>query len=72
MKAIFLYSDSSTRDLEFPSMQPVNDKCLNIEPILCYFEGRLSPEGERSVTVCNELSRWQYWCLRQTRSFQGN
>jgi hypothetical protein len=74
MKVIFLYSDGSSRQLSFPSRLSVkvkvNDK-LFIEPILCYFEGKLTPEQEGSVTTCFQFTQWQYWCLRQTRSFTG-
>jgi len=47
----------------------VNDK-LSIEPILVYFEGRAAPEQERSVTTCQQITRWQHWCLRQTRTYE--
>lgn len=74
MKAIFLYSDGSSKKLSFPSrmgvLSKVNDK-LAVEPILCYFEGRLTLEQEGSVSSCFEFTQWQYWCLRQTRTFTG-
>jgi len=73
MKAIFLYSDGSANQIRFPSMlgvkKKVNDK-LSIEPILVYFEGRAAPEQERSVTTCQQITRWQHWCLRQTRTYE--
>jgi len=73
MKAIFLYSDGSANQIRFPSMlgvkKRVNDK-LSIEPTLVYFEGRPTPEQERSVETCKQITRWQYWCLRQTRTYE--
>ena len=73
MKVIFLYSDGSSNQLRFPSMlavkKKVNDK-LSIEPILVYFEGRLTPEQEGSVETCKQFTRWQHWCLRQTRTYE--
>ena len=73
MKVIFLYSDGSSNQLRFPSMlavkKKVNDK-LSIEPIIVYFDGVPTPEQIRSVETCKQLTRWQYWCLRQTMAFE--
>jgi hypothetical protein len=73
MTAFFIYSDGSSKQLTFPSMlgvkKKVNERLL-IEPILVYFEGRPTPEQEGSVELCKDITRWQHWCLRQTRSYE--
>ncbi len=73
MKALFVYSDNSTRELSFPRMDDVRceyNKHLIVEPIIVYFRGSLREALDKNPDKCKELTRWQHWCLRQTRSYE--
>lgn len=73
MRAIFLYPDNSIQVVLYPNQPKIHlaiNKEFHEEPIICYFEGRLNPQDERSVSTCHSFTRWQHWCLRQTRTYE--
>lgn len=72
MKAIFHYSDGSTTCVEFPGRQKVAGLVrpgLIVDPTIVYFTGRLNYNEEDSTELCKNFTKWQHWCLQQTRTY---
>ena len=72
MKAVFVYSDKTIVEVPFPKMMQVSVKVsrtLTVEPIIVIFEGRPTDEQLGSPSTCCQYTRWQHWCLRQTRTY---
>ena len=71
VKATFIYNGRPDVELTFPQSSKNATAYFGstlpivYRPIAVYFEGRLTPEQEQSVTYCSMLQRWQYECLSQ-------
>jgi len=66
VKAFFYFSDGSVKIVKYlgnvRGITKTIDKHVE-RPHCVYFEGRLTPQEERSAVLRNQLKKWQLDCL---------